>query len=250
MIQQAFGLHLTGSLQPGQNTVVMIAGTLLSPEVFERVTMPPGYSPLWVGWHDAPGPHSVGAAAGKIAEMLRQSRLGKTLLVGHSSGGTIAMLTCLSLTGTGLIDGLLLCNTGASNEGHANAQSIESIVAGWNEQALEHFLRRCFAGPVEPALFSRLMAYGRRITAEERVEPLISQRETDLTDRLAEITVPTIVAYGVRDTIRKLSHAELLQQRIPHAELVLLEGGHTPMVEDSGGFSQALARLARMAVSG
>jgi pimeloyl-ACP methyl ester carboxylesterase len=43
-----------------------------------------------------------------------------------------------------------------------------------------------------------------------------------------------------------MAHAQLLAGRIPEAELVPLDAGHTPMVEAPEGYGEALRRLAAL----
>jgi pimeloyl-ACP methyl ester carboxylesterase len=48
----------------------------------------------------------------------------------------------------------------------------------------------------------------------------------DCTARLGEITAPTLILHGRRDRTAPFSAAELMQQRIPGAQLVPFAGGH------------------------
>lgn len=227
-------------------TVFFIPGTLISPEVFERVRLPEGVCAVNVSWMDAPGSHDVREVGRKVARMIEDGNYGPVILAGHSSGGSIAMLAYLALGERSAVKGMILSNTGPNNHGHSNQKSREELIASWNRRELELFIRKCFVKQPEPEMFDRLMKYGEKISAETRVEPLMSQREIDLTDRLWEIRCPTVIAHGKLDTIRTLDHAGQLADGIPGSRLALLDGGHSPMYEDPEGYSRVLEDLVKM----
>ena len=59
----------------------------------------------------------------------------------------------------------------------------------------------------------------------------------DLTDRLHEIEVPTLVVVGRHDWITPVEASEELAAGIPHAELVIFENsGHSPQLEENERF--------------
>ena len=56
----------------------------------------------------------------------------------------------------------------------------------------------------------------------------------DLTGRLHEITVPTLITVGRHDWITPLAASEEIAAGIPHAELVIFEhSGHSPQLEEN-----------------
>jgi proline-specific peptidase len=59
----------------------------------------------------------------------------------------------------------------------------------------------------------------------------------DLTARLHEITVPTLIVVGRHDWITPVEAAEEIEAGIPHAELVVFENsGHSPQLEENERF--------------
>jgi 3-oxoadipate enol-lactonase len=63
-------------------------------------------------------------------------------------------------------------------------------------------------------------------------EQLEARSHHDVTDRLARIAAPTLVACGRFDGIAPLANGEAIAARIPGAELRVYEGGHVFMVQD------------------
>ena len=63
----------------------------------------------------------------------------------------------------------------------------------------------------------------------------------DYVDLLAQITVPTLVVVGRHDEFTPISDAEFMQERIPNASLVVIEGAaHMPNLERPAEFNTAL----------
>ncbi len=75
------------------------------------------------------------------------------------------------------------------------------------------------------------------------MQALISQASLDLTSVLPQLTMPTLVVHGRHDQARPVAHAEWLVKHLPHAELLLLDCGHTPMVEVRPAFEHAVQHL-------
>ena len=65
--------------------------------------------------------------------------------------------------------------------------------------------------------------------------------EWDLTPRLSEISVPTLILAGRDDFICPPSQAKIMQERMPNTELVVFEeSGHVPYVEEPEAFFEAV----------
>ncbi len=67
--------------------------------------------------------------------------------------------------------------------------------------------------------------------------------QTDYSLLLDQIKTPTWLLWGELDEIANVRIAEVLQWRLPQAELRILPGlGHSPMLEDAAGFNRALGQ--------
>jgi pimeloyl-ACP methyl ester carboxylesterase len=62
----------------------------------------------------------------------------------------------------------------------------------------------------------------------------------DVRADLATVQAPTLVVLGRRDPLVPLAHGDELARALPHAELLVLEAAHVPMVERPGEFSRAV----------
>lgn len=240
-------LQLTREPVAGRAKLLCIPGTYCSPAVFDALdeTAFPALQVLPLSWMTAPGPWDIPTLGRRVAELIREYNFGPVLLAGHSSGGPIALVA--ALTEPSLVSGLLLIDTGANTEGHGDILSfIKIIEQGPPPDFFERLWQRSFASFPDPALRQRLNDYATHVPREAPLQALSSQAALDLKDELPGLTVPVMVVHGRKDQARPIAHAELLVHRLPHAELCLLDTGHTPMVEDPAGFARALQRLCAM----
>ena len=68
-----------------------------------------------------------------------------------------------------------------------------------------------------------------------------NKRHYDVSQRLADITVPTLVIVGRHDWITPVAAAEELARGIPQAELVVFENsGHSPQLEENERFIEVV----------
>ena len=127
----------------------------------------------------------------------------RPVLVGHSLGGYLALAH--GATRPHGARGIVLLNTGP---GYRDPEKR----AGWNDR-------------------SRRNAH--RFGVPERVAALNLQEDAVVTDRLADMAVPTLVLAGSDDRPEYASAGGYLEAKMPDARLVVLAGGGHSMHEDS-----------------
>jgi pimeloyl-ACP methyl ester carboxylesterase len=240
-------LQLTRKPIVGRKVLLCIPGTYCSPEVYDQLdeTAFPDLQLLPVSWMTAPGPWDIPTLGRRVAALLRELDFGPALIAGHSTGGPIALVA--ALTEPSLVSGLLLADTGANTQGHGDITSIIKVIEqGPDPDFFQRLLRRSFYHQPDTAFIQRLTAYATSVPREAALQVLTSQATLDLTDQLSTLTMPVMVVHGRYDQARPIAHAELLVKHLPHAELRLLDTGHTPMVEAPSAFGQALQRLYTM----
>jgi len=197
------------------------------------------------------------------ADALRQT-LGfdKWAVLGHSFGGNVALEYALRYPQS--LSYLVLMNTGGDQ--WWVSQNAPEILAkrGYSAAAVQA-ARRFYNGQLTPGEFlptsmKFMSAYFYRNFLLEmahavfspgprpkmRPEALIfgySQLLKDWTvmDRLSEIQVPTLVMAGRYDFLFPPEHQAILADRLPNAELVLIErAGHNPQMERTAEVIQAV----------
>jgi pimeloyl-ACP methyl ester carboxylesterase len=125
------------------------------------------------------------------------------VLVGHSLGGYLAL--AYAATRPGAARGIVVLNTGP---GYRDDEKREE----WNAR-------------------SRRNAH--RFGVPEQVTTMNLQQDSVVMDRLAEITTPTLVLAGGDDRAEYTGAGQYLERKMPHARLVVVDGGGHSMHEDT-----------------
>lgn len=123
------------------------------------------------------------------------------VLVGHSLGGYLALAH--AATRPGVARGIVVLNTGP---GYRDPDKREQ----WNER-------------------SRRNAH--RFGVPEQVTTLNLQEDSVVMDHLAEMQAPTLVLAGSADRPEYTGAGQYLERKMPHARLVVVEGGEHSMHE-------------------
>ena len=89
----------------------------------------------------------------------------------------------------------------------------------------------------------RLQDYAESLDQRSGYEVSSSLRQVDYREGLKAVRCPVVIAHGKDDKTRTLAHVEMMTSSMPHAEVFLLEGGHTIMVENKPGWQRALDHL-------
>jgi len=170
---------------------------------------------------------SVDACAAWLVDFLREIRLDRFILAGHSMGGAIALQSALErIKG---LEALVLLGTGARLR--ISPVIFEGIGERFKEFAPE------LVGWMTSAASSALLR-------DDITKDVISTRPAafltdfhacngfDVMDRLGEIRVPTLVVNGDDDRLTPLKYGEYLAANIPGAVLKIIRGaGHLVMLE-------------------
>ena len=168
-------------------------------------------------------------------------------LVGHSMGGRVALE--MMRAAPERIDRIGLFNTGAHPPGEHEALSrgrlvqlardegMAAVAAAWLPPMLSP------SGAADAALVARLRAMVEAQTPDSftgQTEALLSRR--DARPVLATIAVPTLLLSGTLDSWSPVSQHLAMQEQIPHARLVAVEGaGHFTANEKPDAVIEALS---------
>lgn len=191
--------------------------------------------------------YTVPSIAALLVEALGELAPAGAHLVGNSLGGAVAAY--IGLEHPGWVRSLTLI--GAAGVRMPVASALQRhIEAGHNpfvvrsEEEYPAFLRFVLERvPPLPGPVARRMArdFVARRPMNEKILAELLEDELDLTERLAEIEVPTMLLWGDRDRLIDLSAGKVFHRRIPQARLVVMHGiGHCPQVEAPGATARRI----------
>lgn len=62
-------------------------------------------------------------------------------------------------------------------------------------------------------------------------------------EELASIRCPALIMHGIRDRIVPARYSQAIAERIPHAQLLLFDAGHTAHIRCAKEFTEAVMRF-------
>ena len=255
-------LHYEVSGRRGAPPVLMIQGLGADKHGWDlqRVPMSLSYRVIafdnrGAGRSDKPfGHYSLEQMADDAAAVLDHAGVERAHVVGASMGGAISQL--LALRHPHRVASLTLACTACRH--HAWRREL---LLGWASTATERGIgamsREAARWVIGPRSFRRLLpafgwlgplAMGR--TAHAFVSQVHAILATDdaMAERLADITVPSLVVVGNQDILTPRGDSEEIAERLPNAELVVISGAaHGFMVEHATTFNRVVGEfLARV----
>jgi len=189
------------------------------------------------------GYYSIEQLARDAVTVLDAARVGRAHVCGLSLGGVVAQRMALDYPHR--LDRLILANT-ASRIGteDGGAQRIAAVENGGMAAIADMAISRFFSphfiarrpdavAPIQAALLST--------SARGYVGACAALRDTDLTETLKTITLPTLVIGGTLDVSTPPDQTQALAEALNGARHVVLEAAHLSNIEQPDEFSFTLA---------
>ena len=183
--------------------------------------------------------------ASDIAGLLDYLGIQKTVIVGHSMGGYVALafvrLYPDRVTGLGLVSSQVLADPPDRKEGRYKSakdvaeNGIGSVVATMTpkftaDEKLQAFARVSMERQQSAAYIGALKAMAERL---------------DSTPLLSSLKFPVVIIHGDSDALIPVDRAREVKAALPQAHLVEIHGaGHMPMMESKEKTAEALKYLA------
>lgn len=201
---------------------------------------------------EGPNPYSQEAQSDLTVALMDELGVERAVLVGHSAGGTIALLTALRHPER--VEALILVAPAVYESGPPGwlrpllrtpqvrrlGPLLVRSIARWGTAGVE-------AAWYDPTrLTSEILAgYERPLQAENWDQALwaftLANQPLNLAQRLEEITVPVLIVSGDADTFVPSEQSARLAGQLPNAELVqIAQCGHLPHEEQPAAFLQAV----------
>jgi pimeloyl-ACP methyl ester carboxylesterase len=172
---------------------------------------------------------AVGATAAALC-------LGRSILVGHSLGGLVALACALAFPDK--VAGLVLVTTGARLQVSPGIfEELDQRFSRWPE----HLAQVGFSPETPADVRRRGASLAVQAGQAQTRADFVACAELDARPRLGEIAAPTLVVSGADDLVCPVRWADGLEAGIPGARrLHLARCGHFPMFERPDAFGDAL----------
>lgn len=200
---------------------------------------------------DLPGEVELAEIADRLALLIENLELGPAHVAGMSWGGTVALE--LYRRHPRRVATLILIDTYAGWKGSLPADEVRARVRDVRQmlasppENFDPMLAGLFADE-PPTKFVPLLD---AIAADSRPATFARQlrimAETDLSDLLPQISIPTLLIWGQFDERSPLSVARQFEESIPDATLVMIEGaGHMSSLERPEAVNDAVRDFCRV----
>ncbi|HET9495291.1 MAG TPA: alpha/beta hydrolase [Chloroflexia bacterium] len=243
-------LHGFGASLFSWHRVMEPLGALGSVLAFDRPAF--GLTERPLEW-DGPNPYSPDNQVEITAAMLDHIGTGRGILVGHSAGGTIAMLTALRyperVRALILVDPAVYAGGGAPGWikpllGSPQARRIGPLLVRSIQSRGEDIIRTAWHDPgkITPGIIE---GYRKPLKAHDWDRALweftLASQESRLPERLGELKMPVLVITGDDDRIVPTAQSVRLAGELPNATLVVVpDCGHLPHEECPEDFMRAV----------
>lgn len=198
------------------------------------------------------GPYSFELLADDVFALLEALDISHTHFIGLSMGGMTGMT--MALKNPAVLRTLVLCDTASEDPLGDPAlwqERIDAIRAGGSMDALVEATLQRFLTPetirTRPQVADAVREMVRNTPMQGYIACCQAIAKLDLTGRLSQIGVPTLVVVGADDPATTVAMAEDIHQRIPGSELAVLQGAaHLSNLDQTAAFNDTvLAFLAR-----
>ncbi len=203
------------------------------------------------GGTDIPeGPYTLEHLAEDIKALLQALGIPKTHFMGISMGGMIAQV--LALKYPGLLRSLILCDTSSRIPEEslpiweerielAQEQGMDSLV----ESTMERWFTAAFRRTPLP-VHDKIRGMIRATPVKGYIGCSRAIMGLNLTERLIEITLPTLIVVGEEDPGTPVSASQAIHKQIEGSELVILKSAaHLSNIEQQDAFNTAMLDFLR-----
>jgi 3-oxoadipate enol-lactonase len=196
------------------------------------------------------GSYSLNLLAEDVLALLHALGIEKTFFMGISMGGMIGQV--LGLQAPELLEGLILCDTSSRVPREARPiwdERIETVRGRGMESQVESTIDRWFTPRFReehPDVVKKVVSLIRATSPEGYIGCSHGIRDLNLTDRISNIKVPTLIIVGEDDPGTPVSASRVIHEKVKGSELVILKSAaHLSNIEQAEAFNKAVLGFLR-----
>jgi pimeloyl-ACP methyl ester carboxylesterase len=179
---------------------------------------------------------SIADIADFVLAFMDVLHLRQAIIAGHSMGGATALQ--MALRDPQRIQGLVLVGAGARLR--VLPAILEHVLSDF-EHTVDFICESAYSVGTSRELVRQGQRQMLQVAPQTILDDFSACNAFDVTERLVEIRCPTLVICGTEDRLTPVKYATLLAEKIPGAELKLIEGaGHMVMTEKPGLVAEAI----------
>ncbi|RLL45451.1 alpha/beta hydrolase [Oceanobacillus piezotolerans] len=234
----------------GKKAIVFLHGWPLNHEQFEYqfdVLPEMGYRCIGIDWRgfgksDKPiDGYNYDRLAEDIRVIVHALQLHNFILVGHSTGGAIAIRYMSKFNGYGVSKLVLVDAAAPVGFTAETATSFLALALNDRPKMMREVTETFFFQYITPPFSNWFMQLGLQAAGWSTAAIIKTLRDETLYQDLQHIIAPTLIIHGVHDRVIPFAQAEELNQQIRNSQLVPFHySGHGPFWEERGKFNELL----------
>ncbi|USK71308.1 alpha/beta fold hydrolase [Peribacillus asahii] len=252
-VEPGVNLYVEDINPGGSKTIVFIHGWPLSHKQFEYqfdVLPALGYRCIGIDWRgfgnsDKPmNGYTYNRLADDIRTVMGTLQLDNVTLVGHSTGGGIAIRYMSRHNGYGVSKLVLVdaaAPTGFSTE---TANKLLKETLNDRPKMMQGVTDTFFFQYITSSFSDWFFQMGLQAAGWSTAAIIVLLRDEKLHEDILKISAPTLIIHGIHDKVIPFSQAQELHQKIRNSQLVPFQySGHGPFWEERDKFNQLLTQF-------
>jgi len=182
--------------------------------------------------------------AADLAAFMKQKKITRAVIAGHSMGGMIAQQ--FTLDHPSMVKGLVIVGSDASfrdNPGVPEfSAEINRLTDTVNYDFVHAFQQYTCAHPIDSAFYRVIIGESMKLPGRVWKAAMNGMLDVDLTGRLTEVSAPVLILWGSKDFFCTKDDQDRMKKQMPQAELVIYDDtGHSMHWEQPAKFAADLS---------
>ncbi|MFC5604975.1 alpha/beta fold hydrolase [Sporosarcina koreensis] len=252
-VESGVNLYVEDLNPEGKKTIVFIHGWPLSHKQFEyqfNVLPSMGYRCIGIDWRgfgnsDKPfGGYTLDRLADDIRSVVGALQLKNFALVGHSTGGSIAIRYMTRYGGYGVSQLVLVDAAAPTGFTAETADRYLAQTLNDRPKMMQEVIDGFFFQYITRHFSDWFFQMGMQAAGWSTAAIIKLLREVNLYEDLPKIVDPTLIIHGIHDKVIPFSQAKELNQLIPNSQLVPFKySGHGAFWEERDKFNRLLTQF-------